>query len=138
MIVYINAKSIGKRKGYMEQVPYELESGIDTVQTLIESIVSIEVRNFMDRQNKTFLGFLNEEDINDQIHAGKVSYGTVYNTKQIDVKQAQEIAVEAFIDGIVMLLINDQQLSDVHERIDLKPNDQITFIRLTFLTGRLW
>lgn len=138
MQVYISAKTIGKRKGYMELVPYELDEGITTVEKLIEAVVSIEVQKFKDRQTKSFVGFLNEAAIADQIDSGKVSYGTVYNDKEVNLETAKTVAKQAFMDGIVMLILNDLEVTDIKQTITLLPNDQLTFIRLTFLAGRLW
>lgn len=138
MTIYITTKTIGKRKGYMEQVPYELKASVSTVEELIKAIVSNEVTQFNKRKEKSFIGFLSEETLSEQVEHGKVGYGTIHNTKPAQVEEAQEVAIQAFADGLVKLFINDDEVEGLKQPLSIKEGDQLTFIRLTFLAGRLW
>ena len=44
----------------------------------------------------------------------------------------------AFNDGLFRIFLNDNELSSLEEKINLQENDELTFIRLTMLSGRIW
>ena len=70
--------------------------------------------------------------------SGKVGFGNIYNEKKADVSRAQENVIMAFEDGLVRVFIGDCEQEKLDDNIDLKEGDVLTFIRLTFLAGRMW
>ena len=67
-----------------------------------------------------------------------ITFGICYNDKQQDIGKAIENAVQAFKDGIVCVFINDVKLLSADQKIELKEDDVLSFIRLTMLAGRIW
>ena len=70
--------------------------------------------------------------------AGKVSFGFKYRDVEIDRKNAENVALLAFKDGLFAVFINDNEIESLDNHLDLKKDDIVTFIRFTMLTGRYY
>jgi hypothetical protein len=81
---------------------------------------------------------LTQQAIDDMETAGKVGFGTVYSERLADSQAAVAAALQGFEDGLYKVLINDLDIIDLEAKVDLKSGDILTFIRLTFLSGRMW
>lgn len=55
--------------------------------------------------------------------------------KEIDVEKQIYIALEAFQKNGFFVLVDDQQVSELNQKIQLKENSSISFIKLTQLVG---
>ena len=139
MNVYINLKSAGKRRPALQQMPYILPEGIATLRQLITAIVKQEVETYNSRGLENMLiPFLPEEEIAAQATTGKVGFGRLYSDKKADAIKAVATALQGFEDGLYRVLIGDEEIIAMDSPIALKEGDALTFIRLTFLAGRLW
>lgn len=70
--------------------------------------------------------------------AGKVSYGDPLDDRKADAEKAVLNALQCFDDGIVALFADGVRYSRREEQIPLKEQSEVTFVRLTFLAGRMW
>jgi len=139
MNIYINLKAIGKRRPALEKTPYVLPDGITTLRQLIETIVRQEVDTYNSRGLEHMLmPFLTEAQIADQATVGKVGFGRLYSDRKADPCKAVETALQGFEDGLFRVLIEDKEAAALDEPLEIRENDTLTFIRLTFLAGRLW
>ena len=139
MNIYIRLKSVGKRRPALDDAPYTLPDGISTLRQLIETIVRREVETYNSRGVENMLApFLTETEISDQSTAGKVGFGRLYSDKKADPVQAVETALLGFEDGLYRVLIGDREAAELDSPIELREGVVLTFIRLTFLAGRLW
>ena len=139
MNIYIKLKSLGNRRPVLDNVPYVIPDGIDSLRLLLESIVRSEVTAYNNRgTDSALVPFLTESEIADRSVTGKVGFGRLYSDKKADPVKAVNTALLAFEDGLVRVLINDREICDLDEALVPEENDVITFIRLTFLAGRLW
>ena len=137
--IYIKLKSIGKRRPILENVPYDLPGGISSLRQLIEAIVRQEVGKYNSRGLENMLvPFLSEAEIAEQSTVGKVGFGRLYSDKQADAEKAVETALQGFEDGLFRVLVNDKEVVDLDGALEIFEKDTLTFVRLTFLTGRLW
>jgi hypothetical protein len=135
--VYVNMKSVGKRKPVFEQIPYELPDNIKTLHALIETIVRLEVVKYNKKPTDVkLLPFLTDEEIEAAKTVGKIGFGVKYNDKKAIPEKAVETALDGFSDGLFKVLINDCEAEELDTNIALSERDVITFIRLTFLAGR--
>ena len=138
MEIFVQVKSIGKRKPVFEAKPYQVAAP-RTLRDLLLEICRIEVENYNRKTpEQPLLSFLTQEEIDDQTQNGKVGFGTIYNDKKADIAKAQENVIMAFEDGLVRVFIGDRELEKLDDETDLKEGDVLTFIRLTFLAGRMW
>ena len=83
-----------------------------------------------------------EKQLEDRIQAGaqvgKVSYGDSMDDRKADAEKAVLNALQCFDDGIVALFADGVRYTRREEQIPLKDQTEVTFVRLTFLAGRMW
>ena len=58
--------------------------------------------------------------------------------RKADEEKAVVNALQCFDDGIVALFADGVRYQKREERLPLKDQSEVTFIRLTFLAGRMW
>jgi hypothetical protein len=137
--IYIKLKSIGKRKPVLINTPYNLPNDISTLRQLIQEIVRQEVETYNSRGIENMLiPFLTETEIAEQSVVGKVGFGRLYSDKHADIDKAIETALQGFEDGLFKVLVNNNEAMELDSPLEIFENDTLTFVRLTFLTGRLW
>ena len=154
MILNVKQKQIGKNRKKISSVPMTFEKIPSNMKELIEYTVTIMVESFNDRVKKgsdeTNQSPISAEQLDAMADIGRVSFGFIYNEKEQDVSKAVDTAIMAYIDGLVRVFINGE-LADVPDRdgvieitdlerytLDLTEGDEIAFIRLAMLAGRMW
>ena len=140
MQVQVNVKRIGKRRNAIETRPYEIGEVRD-VGELITAFVTAEVARFNERATagETALRYLTSEEIADAATVGKVGFGADYSGKVQDLAAAIANAHQCFTDGIYRIFVNGAELEGpLDTPVTLHENDEITFVRLTMLAGRMW
>jgi len=139
MKVYVNVKQIGKKKNKIDKKEYEINEGIKTVKELLTEFVTINVNEFNNGFTENdIVPYLTDEKINDLSDAGKISFGVDYNEQKQDLEKAIENALQSYEDGIYRVFVNDEEMGEIDCEINLKENDELTFVRLTMLAGRMW
>jgi len=137
--VFVKLKSVGKRRPILENSPYDLPDGISTLRQLIEAVVRQEVEAFNNRGLENMLvPFLSEADISDMSTVGKVGFGRLYSDRKADPEAALRTALLGFEDGLFRVVVGEQEALELDAPLELHEEDTITFIRLTFLAGRMW
>jgi len=138
MTVYLKIKALSKRKPIVDRVAFTIDKPLATSKELIEYVVR---RNVDDYNKKTvdapLFQYLTSDELEDSAKTGKVGFNDRKNEKTQDAGKAVENALQCFDDGIFKLFINDQE-AGFGETINLNENDEITFMRLVMLAGRLW
>ena len=140
MQVQVNVKRIGKRRNAIETKPYEID-GVHDIGTLIAAFVTVEVARFNERAaaGETVLRYLTNEEVADAATVGKIGFGTDYSGKMQDTAAAIANAHQSFEDGIYRIFINGAEVEGALDTpVTLHENDEITFVRLTMLAGRMW
>ena len=140
MQVQVNVKRIGKRRNAIETRPYEIGEVRD-VGALIAAFVTVEVARFNERAaaDETALRYLTNEEVADAATVGKIGFGADYNGQVQDLTAAIENARQSFEDGIYRIFINGDEVGGALDTpVTLRENDEITFVRLTMLAGRMW
>ena len=123
----------------MDSVPYALPDGISSLRQLIEIVVRQEVARYNDRGTENMLvPFLTETEISDRSTVGKVGFGRLNSDKKADPDKAVETAVLGFEDGLFRVMVGDKEATELDGLLEISEDDTLTFIRLTFLAGRLW
>ncbi len=139
MKIYINKKTLGKKNRAMEPAQYEVSENIGTLEELLKELVHIEVRNYNEKGTEKQTIFLFDENtLEEHASTGKVGFGRLYSEKKADDGKAVENALQSFRDGLVRVVWNERELKKLEDKITLSEGDVFTFIRVTFLTGRLW
>lgn len=137
MLLYMNMKQLGKRRNTVDKVPFEFEAEPETLRELITETVKICVRGYIERMDRGEAVLTNDQ-IDDMAQIGKIAFGIVYGQKKPDVPKAVETAVTGFEDGLFRVFLGSEELTELDEKVILAEGDEITFIRLTMLAGRMW
>lgn len=138
MKLKINIKKFSKKQNEIAQIEMDYPSGIQTVRALLTETVKIMVSEYTARMDKNeLLSVLTKEQIEDKSVSGKIGFGINYGKKHPDLEKSIQSALECFEDGIVVLFINGEQVEELETRISLKDGDELTFVRMVPLAGRM-
>lgn len=140
MILQVNIKQVGSRRQKIAPEPFEYPRVPKTVRELIEETVKICVAEYNSRVSagENAVKPLTDKEISAKASVGKIAFGINYGEKQQDLKSALDNALQSFEDGLYRIFLEDTELRELQDRIDLKENETLTFIRLTMLSGRMW
>lgn len=136
MKVYISAKQIKKRVNQVTAYPYELRTALDSLQQLITILVSDSVEGYNRRlQEKEGNRILTKDDIDDLSQVGKIGFGIPFGSRQADLQDALETALQGFEDGLYRVFVGEQEIESLDAPLHLQEEDTISIIRLVMLTG---
>ena len=123
----------------MNDTPYTLPDGISSLRQLIETVVRQDVKKYNSRGTENMLvPFLTEAEISEQSTVGKVGFGRLYSDKKANPEKAVEAALQGFEEGLFKVIVGEKEAAELDEPLDIQEKEVLTFIRLTFLAGRLW
>ncbi len=132
-------KSVAKKKNTVAKVEYEYSTNPENMREFISETVKICVKDYNKRQeNGELITILSREEIEDKSALGKISFGTIYSEKKGKEDKAIANALQCFEDGIVAIFIDGDRKENLDDKIELIEGSEITFVRLTMLSGRLW
>ena len=139
MRIYVCVKSpvnIAKR---VKEIPFELDNAPQTLRELVRESVFTCIRLYRERAAASdFPMPLSDADFDRMKEIGKFAFGVHYNENDLNEEEAVKTAVEAINDGLVRIFRNNEELCVLDEKINIAEGDVFTFVRLTFLSGRLW
>lgn len=139
MRVYINVKTPGRRQNVLTKAPYQLPDETKTLRELLTAVTQAEVLAYRERQSdKSLLHLLTSDQIHGMAAEGRVSFGRVYSDNTPNVAAAVKTTIQAFEDGLVRVLVNGKECTKLDADAGLCADAEITFLRLTFLAGRMW
>ena len=139
MHVYVRVKTLGKRKDVMPPKPYELPEGIRSLRELLTAFVESEVERYNSKDTEApLISCLTAEEIAAQSETGKVSFGRLWSDRKADKAKAVQTAIQAFDDSLVRVLMDDVELTELDTPLKIHEGAVFTFVRLTFLAGRMW
>ena len=138
MTVYLKVKALAKRRPLIDRTPFVIDKKVSTSNALIEYIVRRNVDDYNKKAiDAPIFPYLSTEKLENDATTGKIGFNDRKNEKVQDADKAVENALTSFSDGIFRLYINDTEVG-FGGPVELKEGDEITFIRLTMLAGRLW
>ena len=139
MKLKINIKKISRKQNEIAQIEMDYPNEIQTVRELLKETVKIMVTEYKQRMNNgELLSVLTQEQIEDKSGSGKIGFGINYGKKRLNLEKSIQSALECFEDGIVVLFINGEQVEELDAGIFLKDGDELTFVRMVPLAGRMW
>ena len=139
MTVNVIIKDPSRLHKQVKAYPMELSAPPRTLRELITLCVESCVTAYRKRAKES----INPAPLSDEVFAGmetvgKFAFGVHYNDKEIDRQGATATALQAVEDGIVRIFWEDSELTALDAPLALPEGATLTFIRLTFLTGRMW
>ena len=139
MQVYVRIKAVGKRRDVLEPSAYVIPDRITSLRQLLTAIVESEVDRYNQKETEAqLIPFLTMQQIEDHAVAGKVSFGAIYSDKKADKQKAAENAIQCWQDGLIWVFIDEAEVTELDGTLSIRENAVLTFIRLTFLAGRMW
>jgi hypothetical protein len=137
----IEARAVGQKKALVPEwsvpLPPELENGSGaTLRDLITAVVRTEVRAFKERQREARLvQVLTSEQIGQGAVRGKIDSGGRDLKQPVDEDAAIRTALQAFEDGIYLVLVDDAEQRELDAPVRLRPDSRLLFLRLSLLAG---
>src|SRR5262249_12727394 len=137
----ISGKALGRKKplfaDFSIPFPPELgEGGAVTLRDLIGKVVRGEVEAFKKRQeDRRLLRALTAKEIAEGAVRGKVEMGGRDLGQKVDVEEAVGIALEAFEDGLYLVIVDGQEQRSLDNQVFVQPDSKVAFVRLTMLAG---
>lgn len=139
MKIFISVKQVGKKKAYLSDLCYEVPGSPLSLTDLIRLIVTERVKAYNTKTpDSDIVALLTQEDIDAQAQTGKVGFGRRFSSKNADPQKAVDAALLAFSDGLYRVFIDEQEIENLDEHLEIREGSKIAFIRLTFLSGRMW
>lgn len=137
--LYVQIKQLGRRAAFLEKRPVEIPPEVTTLGALLAEIVRQEVAAFRERhETAALLPYLTQASLADAAESGKVGFGAIYGEKAPDVQNAIDAVMLAFEDGLFRVFLDDEPLADLDAPQAFPEDATLTFLRLTFLAGRMW
>jgi len=137
----VSTRILGKRKALLDDFsvppPTDRPDGDDLrLRHIIEYVVRHEVREFRRRQqSRRFDRVLSETWIAESAARGKVDPASRDFDQQVDIETAVGAALQAFEDGLYLVIIDDIERRSLDEPVRLREDSRLVFIRLVFLAG---
>ena len=147
MQIRINVRGASRKKASIIQKTAVYPDRSMTVEEFLEETVRQNVREYNERKDQgTLLRFFlesqegerNEDVLENKAQTGKVAYGDPMDDRKADAEKAVKNALQCFDDGLVALFADGIRYRQRTEMIPLKEKSEVTFVRLTFLAGRMW
>ncbi len=152
MQIRINVKGASRKKAAIVQMTCDYPDRQMTVEEFLAETVRQNVREYNARKDagEILRLFSNEggqsgpsrrqfeEHLENRAASGKVTYGDPMDARKADEEKAVENALQCFDDGLVALFADGVRYTDRKEMMALKEQSEVTFVRLTFLAGRMW
>ncbi|MBE7639997.1 hypothetical protein GUB10_06600 [Salegentibacter sp. BLCTC] len=137
MELTLQLKRLGKKK--VKQVPFKLEETPKNLEELLVACVKNQVEDFnKKRLEVNVIGFLSPTEIQEQAQNGKIGFGELANKDLANLQKAIDNVLLAFKDGLFVVFIDDEEITDLKAPLQLTSESVIAFIRLTFLVGTYW
>jgi hypothetical protein len=138
----IEARVLGRKKPLFSDWSIPLppaESGGGepwTLRKLITRIVLEEVAAFQQRQEeRKVIRVLTAGQIDQGAARGKVDMGGRDLKQKVDPEAAVAAALQAFEDGINLVVLDGEEQRDLDKEIHVQPDSRVTFVRLALLSG---
>ena len=139
--ITVSTRSIGRRKPLLSDFdvppPDELrDDGNLLLRHVIEHVVRHQVYLFNQRQESGRVDrVLSEAAIEKRVQAGKVDPTGRPDRETADADEAVGAALQAFEDGLYLVMIDEIERRSLDEHVYLSPSSRMVFVRLTFLAG---
>jgi hypothetical protein len=140
-MITISGKALGQKKPLFADwsIPFPPDlgdGGALTLRDLIARVVRAEVEAFQQRQQerKTFQA-LTARDIAAGAVRGKVDMGGRESQQSVDAEEAVGTALEAFEDGLYLVVLDGQEQRSLDAQVFLQPDSKVAFVRLVMLAG---
>lgn len=114
----------------VNEITISLKSNRVTVKEIIESRIIAEVDNYNAKLPEYFHGLVQPTDAEKTLNGFKMK-----ERKKVDPEKQVYIALNAFMKNGFFLLIDKFQAESLEQEVEISPQTQISFLKLTPLVG---
>jgi hypothetical protein len=114
----------------LNEMILEFERTTVTLKEIISSRVELEVRKYNEKKTEYFNGLVQPSDAEVTLNGYKTR-----NRKKIDTEMQLYIALESFQKNGYFVLVDNHQVEKLDEEVQIAPQTQVSFIKLTPLIG---
>lgn len=137
--ININVKGVSNRKNKILHLEYIYPDTEMTLRDFLIQTVKITVRDYnKGKASDEVLKSLSAIELADEAATGKVTFGIHYDKKEADEEEAIANVLQCFQDGMIAVFVDKERYEMLEQVVPLKENSEVTFVRLTFLAGRMW
>jgi hypothetical protein len=140
-MITITGKALGKKRPLFADwsIPFPPDlgdGGALTLRDLIGRVVRAEVEAFKTRQQEQQLvRALTSSAIEKGAVKGKIDMGGRDVRQNVDVEEAIGTALQAFEDGLYLVVLDGEEQRELDKQVFLRPDSQVAFVRLVMLAG---
>jgi hypothetical protein len=136
-MLLVQGKALGRKKPLFDDFSVSPPATGDlTLRSLLGHVVRQEVAAFKNRQaDRRLLHALTAKQIEGGLTKGKVDSGGSTPDQKVDMDAAIATAIEAFQDGLYLVVLDETELKDLDVPVSLTVASRLTFIRLSLLAG---
>ena len=136
-MLLVQGKALGRKKPLFDEFSVSPPAtGVLTLRSLLGHVVRQEVAAFKNRQaERRLLYALTARQIDEGLTKGKVDSGGSALDQKVDMDSAIATAIEAFQDGLYLVVLDETELKDLDSPVTLSEASRLTFIRLSLLAG---
>lgn len=126
----------GRQPSFGVPLPDGAADGGLTLRELIALAVTEELAAYAERRvERTFAQVLTDERIAAGSAAGRIDSGQRHSAPPPPADAAVAIALEAFADGLFLVLVDGRQELELDRQVLVGPDSTVTFVRLVALAG---
>jgi len=126
--ITIQDKSTLSAPGYFWELPVAAEQL--TVRELIKIRVFEEIEDYNARQSDLYRGLVQPTETEQTLNGYKM-----LKRREIDWEEQYESATQAFEQNGFLILVNDEQITELDDVIEILPETSVTFLKLVPLVG---
>ena len=130
MAVTLTIRDESAAGGITHELSVEMLTERVTARELIRSRVYQEVQDYNLTRSGPFRGLVRPEEAERALNGPRPG-----EPRPIDWKRQHERAIEAFEARQLLLLVDDLQVETLDEELVLRPDSDVTFLRLALLVG---
>ncbi|WP_373549447.1 hypothetical protein [Haliscomenobacter sp.] len=114
----------------LHKIDLEFATEWVSVKDIITARVNQEVEEYNQKQGEFFRGLVIPTEAEQTLNGYKLK-----DKKRIDAEKQVYVALHAFQNNGYFVLIDDVQSEDLEQKVQLKPDTSINFVKLTPLVG---
>jgi hypothetical protein len=114
----------------LQKIELEFATEWVTVKDIITARVNQEVEEYNQKQGEYFRGLVIPSEAEQTLNGYKIK-----DKKRIDAEKQVYVALHAFQNNGYFVLIDDVQSEDLEQKVQLKADTSINFVKLTPLVG---
>lgn len=104
---------------------------VDTLRAFLLEMTRVQM------QEKEEQDILSRNEIQNQASSGRLRFH-LYNEQKDTLEKAEKRVLQYFQDGLFRVFIQGEEVEDLAAHLDIHEEDEVVFLQLMMLSGRLW